>query len=295
LEFKTTKFEILENPKRPGEHSIGVVRFDQPETLNSITPLMALECDALFDEIKRNSQIRVVIITGSGKGFCTGGNLREEGSVLGVTDIDSGLRGPFKELAEYFFNDLFHIAMQGYMRKFENLPQVTIAAINGWAVGAGLELITMADIRMASDQARFSEAAVVAGFVTESGGTRNLPKLIGKGRALEMILTGRVVEAEEAERIGLVDRVVPHDRLMDAAMELASTIAIQPYLSVLHAKQLVHYYWTQGASDEGWKRELDAVREIYHTKDNQEGIRAFLEKRQPTYRGPNYPDYFPRG
>ncbi len=293
MKFTTIEFEIHGNAKRPGEHSIALVRLNRPEALNAITPRMVLELDALFDEVRRNSQLKVVILTGNGHGFCSGGDMRQEGSTLGVTDIDSGLRGPYRELAEYFFTDLFHKTMQSCARKFENLPQVTIAAVNGWAVGAGLELIALADIRLASDQAKFSEAAVTAGFVTEIGGARNLPKLIGKGRALEMILTGRVVEAEEAERIGLVDRVMPHEQLMDAAFELASTIAIQPYLSVLHAKQLVNYYWTQGASDKGWTREFEAVREIYHTNDNQEGIRAFLEKRKPVYRGPNYPEYFP--
>ena len=137
MQFTTVELEIHPNPQRPEERSIALVRINQPETMNAITPRMALELDALFDELKRNGQVRVVILTGSGRAFCSVGNLREEGSVLGVTDLDSGLRGPYKELAEYFFNDLFHVAMQRYGRKFEDLPQVTIAAINGWAVGAG--------------------------------------------------------------------------------------------------------------------------------------------------------------
>ncbi len=294
MQFTSFELKILENRKRQGERSIAVIQFRRPETLNSVTPRMALELDAALNEIKRNGGLKVLILTGSGNGFCSGGDLKEEGSVLGVTDMDSGLRGPYKELAEYFLNDMFHVLMQRYGRKLEDLPQVTIAAVNGWAVGAGLELVTLADIRIASDRAKFTEAAVRQGFVTETGGTRNLPKLIGKGRALEMILTGRVVEAVEAERIGLVDRVVAHEQLMEAAMDLASDIAAQPYLSVLHAKEMVRYYWAKDSTDEGWRRELEAVMEIYRTKDNHEGIRAFIEKRAPSYHGPDYPEYFAR-
>lgn len=288
------KFQILENPEREGERSIGVITFTEPDTLNALTPDLALELDALMNEIRRNDELKVVILTGTGNGFGSGGNLHSEGSVLGkVTDIDSGLRGPYKHLAEYFLNDLFHDYMQRYARKLEQLPQVTIAAVNGWAVGAGLELITMADIRIASQRARFSEAAVSQGFVTETGGTRTLPQMIGKGRALEMILTGKVVDAEEAERIGLVEHVVPHDELMDAAMALATKICRQPFLSVRHAKDLVRHYWTRQTAEsrEGWMRELTAVLEIMRTDDNHEGIRSFVEKRQPTYRGPEYPEY----
>ncbi len=291
MEFSTIEVQLIQNPNRPEDRSIGIITFNRPDSLNAINPTMALELDAIMNEIRRNTEVRVLIVTGKGKGFCSGGDLKEEGSVLGVTDIDSGLRGPYKRLAEYALNDLFHMYMQRYGRKFENLPQVTIAAINGWTVGAGLELAALADIRIASEQAKFTEAAVAQGFVTETGGTRNLPKLIGKGKALEMILTGRVVEAKEAGEIGLVDRVVPHDQLMSEAIKLAAKIACQPYVSVIHAKSLLNYYWNRDSNDEGWGKELDAVEEIYRTKDNQEGIRAFISKRATNYEGPMYKQY----
>lgn len=294
MELTKCRFEIRDNPEREGEASIGVIQFTEPDTLNALTPDLALELDALLNEISRNVTLKVVIITGSGNGFGSGGNLHSEGSVLGnVTDIDSGLRGPYKRLAEYFLNDLFHHYMQRYSAKLQNLPQVTIAAINGWAVGAGLELMTMADIRIAGTSAKFSEAAVLQGFVTEAGGTRTLPAMIGKGRALEMILTGKVIDAEEAERIGLVEHVVPQEDLMDKSMELAAKICRQPFLSVRHAKDLVRHYWSLQTHDtpEGWQRELDAVLEIMRTDDNHEGIRSFVEKRPPQYRGPEYPQY----
>ena len=165
---------------------------------------------------------------------------------------------------------------------------MVIAAINGPAVGIGLEMCTLCDIRYASDRAKLGEVAVPAGFLPESGGARNLPKLVGVGRAMEMILTGRIVEADEAERIGLVDRVIPHDKLMEETLAMAAQIASNPYLSVRHAKELVKYYWNQNRTDEGWSRELEGIKEITRTKDCHEGIRAFLEKRDPEFRGPYY-------
>jgi enoyl-CoA hydratase len=130
--------------------------------------------------------------------------------------------------------------------------------------------------------------AVPAGFVPESGGARNLPKLVGVGRAMEMILTGEIIDAKEAERIGLVERVYLHDKLMGEVMAIAGKIAGAPFLSVRHAKALVRRYWDHNKNAEGAQAELDAVMEITRTADCREGIRAFLDKRTPSYRGPGY-------
>jgi enoyl-CoA hydratase/carnithine racemase len=189
-------------------------------------------------------------------------------------------------MAEYFFNDLRHRVLQSAMKKLEDLPQVTIAAINGPAVGVGLEMATLCDMRIASERARFGEVAVPAGFVPESGGARNLPKLVGIGRAMRLILTGEIIDAKEALRIGLVEEVVPHRKLLDVAFALAGRIATNPYLSVRHAKRLVKMYWNWNRSDDGYQQELDAVLEVTRTKDCQEGMRAFVEKRSPRYRYP---------
>ena len=247
---------------------------------------MRLELDALCNEIARNSVLKVVILTGEGRGFCAGGDLTSEGAVLGAFEGSSGIEGPYKELAEYFLNDLRHRVLQSAMRKLEDLPQPTIAAVNGPAVGVGLEMTTLCDMRIASDRARFGEVAVPAGFVPESGGSRNLPKLVGIGRAMRLILTGDIIDAEEALRIGLVDEVVPHEKLMGEAFALAARIAANPYLSVRQAKRLVKMYWNWNRTDEGYREELEAVLEITRTKDCQEGMRAFKEKRPPRYTYP---------
>lgn len=292
MDYKTIKFEMIPNPRRPGEKTIGVLTLNQPDRLNAITPLMRLELDAIFNVLRYHPDMRVLVITGAGRGFSSGGDLKTEATALGVPvegEEPTGITGPYKEMAEYFLNDIRHFFIQRMMRRLEDLPQITIAAINGWAAGAGMEMIAMCDIRIASDQAKIAEVAVSAGFFPESGGTRTLPKLIGKGRALELILTGRPVLADEALRIGLVDRVVPHAKLMKETLDLAGEIACKPYLSIIRSKELVKMYWMAEASDERWAKELQSVNDIVRTKDCQEGIRAFLEKRQPNYRGPRVP------
>ncbi len=286
MEYKALKWSTHDNPTRPGEPCIGLITLNRPEKLNSVDPLMRLELDALCGEIARNSILRVVILTGAGRGFCAGGDLDSEAEALGAIQGSMGVTGPYKELAEYFFNDLRHRVLQSAMKKLEDLPQVTIAAINGPAVGIGLEMTTLCDIRIASEKAKIGEVAVPAGFVPESGGARNLPKLVGVGRAMRLILTGEIIDANEALRIGLVDEIVPHDELLKAAFSLAGKIAANPYLSVRHAKRLVKMYWNWNRTEEGYREELEAVLEITRTKDCQEGMRAFKEKRQPVYSYP---------
>ena len=290
MKYEVINWEVRANPNRPDEKSIGVITLNRPDFLNAVDVRMRVELDILLDEIRHQSHIKVVIITGAGRGFSAGGDLKSEAGPLGAgeEDFDMGNFGPYKELAHYFFNDLRHSVLQRCFRKLEDLPPITVAAINGPAVGIGLELCTLCDLRFASDRAKLGEVAVPAGFLPESGGARNLPKLVGVGKALDMILTGKIIDGAEAERIGLVDRLIPHDKLLDECMAFAGQVASNPYLSVKYAKQLVKYYWNQNRTDEGWKRELDAIMEITRTKDCQEGIRAFLEKRKPEFRGPWY-------
>tara|TARA_A100001037_G_scaffold295166_1_gene313945 strand:- start:283 stop:1197 length:915 start_codon:yes stop_codon:yes gene_type:complete len=298
MKYEALKWEVRENPNRPGEKCIGVITLNRPEALNAVDVRMRVELDILCDEILASNNVRAVIITGEGRGFSAGGDLKSEADPLGAgkEDFDFGKFGSYKELASYFFNDLRHEVLQRAFRKFEDLPPVVIAAINGPAVGIGLEICTLCDIRYASDKAKLGEVAVPAGFLPESGGARNLPKLVGIGRAMEMIMTGDIISAEEAQKIGLVDRVFPHDELMDGAFQLAVKISNNPYHSVRKAKELVKHYWNQNRTDEGWQRELDAIKEITRTKDCQEGIRAFLEKRDPEFRGPYYDNWpFPDG
>jgi enoyl-CoA hydratase len=290
FEFKTLRWSVRSPASLPDDKCIGLVTLARPEALNAIDVRMRVELDLILDRIRRDDRLRVIVITGEGRGFSAGGDLRSEAAPLGALDEehDFGGFGPYKELANYFFNDLRHVVIQRAIRKLEELQAVTIAAINGPAVGIGLELATACDIRYASDKARLGEVAVPAGFVPESGGARNLPKLVGIGRAMEMILTGEIVDAAEAQRIGLVERVFPHDKLLEETFKLADKIAAAPFLSVRHAKALVRRYWDHNKNAEGAQAELEAVMEITRTADCREGIRAFLDKRPPSYRGPGY-------
>lgn len=290
FKFETVDWKVCANPQRPDESTIGCITLQRPEALNAIDVQMRVELDVLLDQINRDDRLRVIIVTGEGRGFSAGGDLRSEAGPLGASGEthDFGNFGAYRLLANYFFNDLRHVVIQRVIRKLEELRPVTIAAINGPAVGIGLELATACDIRYASDRAKFGEVAVPAGFVPESGGARNLPKLVGVGRAMEMILTGEIIDAEEAAKIGLVERVFPHDALMKEVFDIAGRIACAPFLSVRHAKSLVRRYWDHNKSEEGARAELEAVMEITRTGDCREGIDAFLNKRKPDYSGPFY-------
>lgn len=292
FEFEAISWEVRPNPQRLDEHTIGCITLRRPDALNAIDVQMRVELDMLLDQILRDDRLRVIIITGEGRGFSAGGDLRTESGPLGASQEkhDFGNFGAYRLLANYFFNDLRHVVIQRVIRKIEELKPVTIAAINGPAVGIGLELATACDMRYASDRAKLGEVAVPAGFVPESGGARNLPKLVGIGRAMEMILTGEIISAEEAARIRLVERVYPHETLMDEVMSIAGRIASAPFLSVRHAKSLVRRYWDHNKSEEGARAELEAVMEITRSGDCREGIDAFLNKRRPVYSGPQYQD-----
>jgi enoyl-CoA hydratase len=293
MKLTTIKFELVSNPNRPEEKSIGILTLNRPDALNAIDMDMRIEMNAILDEVRQLNQVKVVILTGAGRAFCAGGDLPTEAVAHGNApkDMDTGLKGPYKKAMEYFFNEWRHELIQQMVIKLEGLPQPTIAALNGWTVGGGLEASVACDMRIASDKAEFTEAAVPAGFVSEVGAAFALPKLIGKGKALEMILTGRTYTAQEALDMGLVDRVVPHKELMDHTMALAGEIASNPWLSVRRAKELVHMYWAADRTPERYKRETSAVNEIYRTDDCEEGISAFVNKRKPVFKGPMYPKY----
>jgi enoyl-CoA hydratase len=192
---------------------------------------------------------------------------------------------------EYFFNDVRHDLLQKMVLKIEALPQPTIAALNGICVGGGLETAVACDMRIASEKAKFTEAGVAAGFVAEVGAAFALPRLIGKGKAIEMILTGDLYDAKQALEMGLVDHVVPHEQLMERALDLAGRIAVNPWLSVRRAKELIHMYWSIDRTPERTRRETDVVNEIYRTDDCEEGVLAFNQKRKAVFRGPIYPKY----
>lgn len=278
MKYRYVQWSEVPSAYQTQGETIGMLTLNRPERKNALGPRMALELDHLMDEI-RHSNVRVVVLTGAGGDFCSGGDLKEETLPLERPEDSLGIRGEYGEVATWMINDHFHLVAQRALRKLEELPQPVIASIDGAAVGAGFEMAIACDLRIASDRIRLSEIAVPAGFVSEWSCPRNLPKLVGLGLATELILTGRFVHAEEALRVGLVNKVVPHDRLKEETLDYAGRIAVLPRLGVRYAKELLKMYNQDNRSLERNMKELDRVLEIVRGEDASEGISALLERR----------------
>jgi enoyl-CoA hydratase len=244
---------------------VGVITLDRPEARNALTHTTYAE----LEDAVRTTTARCLVITGADPAFCSGDDVKQ--IMVNAGDaVASGLRqAPALTPAA---DALLHT----------DVP--VIAAVNGAAVGWGMELALMADIRVASERAKLGELFVHRGLCSDVPGIGRLAQLVGRERAAELLFTGRVVEAEEAHAIGLVSRVVRHDDLMPTALELAGTIAANPPLAVQRLKQGLRL-----ALDPDW-HELGAwvsrsLGELFQTADHKEGVAAFLEKRPARYEG----------
>ena len=245
------------------QDGVGVVTLARPAVHNALRRQGYAE----LEDVVRTTDARVLVVTGADPSFCSGDDVRE---------IMTG-DGPPPDLAA---DPRITPAAEALL--MTDVP--VIAAVNGAAMGWGMELALMADLRVASERARFAELFVERGLCCDVAGLGRLVQLVGRERAAELLFTGRRVDAEEALRIGLVSRVVEHDRLMDAALELARTIAQRPPLAVAKLKAGL-----REALDPDW-RELGrwvsaSLAELFTTEDHREGVTAFLEKRAPVYRG----------
>ncbi|MCW5771037.1 MAG: enoyl-CoA hydratase/isomerase family protein [Rhodospirillaceae bacterium] len=275
------KFRYVEWSKEPagaaGEASIGYLTLNRPDRRNAIGPRMAFELDAMMDRVLL-SGVQVVVVRGAGGNFCAGGDLKEEAIILERPEDTLGIHGELGEVANWLLNDHVHVVAQRALRKLEELPQPVIASVDGVAVGGGFELAIACDLRIVSDRVRMAEVAVPAGFVSEWSCPRNLPKLIGLSRAVELILTGRFLNAEEAREIGLVNKVVPADRLDEETAAMARMIARLPPGSVRSAKELIKLYNQDNRSPERSSREIDRVMEATRSDHAAATIRMLLEK-----------------
>jgi enoyl-CoA hydratase/carnithine racemase len=235
--------------------------------MNLVTVAMTRELDAALASIETDASIRALIVTGTGeRAFCAGSDVKEFES----------LRGRVGEGKLAFENTVYS--------RLANLPMPTIAAVQADALGGGLELAMCCDLRVADERARLGLPEVRLGVMPGSGGTRRLPRLVGVSRAKEMIFLGQVVSAEEAARIGLVNRVVETGKALEVAVEIASGIASRAPLAVREAKRVIDLAWDLPI-DEGLAAELDASERVFRSEDMIEGAAAFLEKRPPRFRG----------
>ena len=252
------------------KEGIATITLNRPDKMNAFTPEMMDGIYRAVEDVRKDKEVKVLIITGTGRAFCSGADVKAMAQRFNQPG------GEVRGIAEAERVSLYVL--------FQKCEKPIIAAVNGVAVGGGLDLACACDIRIASDKARFAELFIRRGMIPASGGTYFLPRLVGIDKALELIWTGDMVDAEEARRIGLVTTVVPHDELESATMELAEKLAKGPSLAIQTAKRVV-YEGLDMDLESTLKHVASAVREITRTKDHEEGAKAFVEKREPVFRG----------
>ncbi|RVU54792.1 enoyl-CoA hydratase-related protein [Anaerosphaera multitolerans] len=243
------------------ENEIAVVTINRPKSLNALNSETLAEINEVFSEIEKRKDIKVVILTGSGeKSFVAGADISEmvnanaqEGRTMGMLAYEA-------------------------FSKIENMPQVTIAAVNGFALGGGCELSMSCDIRVASENAKFGQPEVGLGIIPGFGGTQRLARLVGKGRAKELIFTTDMIDANEAYRIGLANKVVEQKELIDECKKMASKIISKGSFAVTLAKQAINI-GTETDLASGLQLEANLFGLSFATDDKKEGMTAFLEKR----------------
>lgn len=245
---------------------VATVTINRPDKLNALNAQAKAELREVMTSLKNDPAVDVVIITGAGeKAFVAGTDIRELTELNGETGKEFSAKG----------QEVFDL--------IENLGKPVIAAINGYALGGGCELALACHLRVASENARFGQPEVNLGIIPGYGGTQRLAHLIGRGRAMEMILTGDQIDAQEAHRIGLVNKVVPAGELMTTARSLARTIASKGQIAIRMALKAVNMTQETTLSD-GQQLEASLFGVCCGTEDFKEGTRAFLEKRKPAFR-----------
>jgi enoyl-CoA hydratase len=245
-----------------------IITLNRPKQLNALSHEMLQEVSEALDELDADSSIRAIIITGSGdRAFAAGADI---GELQALESAEDGSRHS---------RDAHRIIF-----KIEELSKPVIVAVNGYALGGGCELAMGGDIILASEDASFGQPEVNLGIIPGFGGTQRLPRLVGRTKALELIFTGERISASEAERIGLVNRVVPQDQLLAVAQHMARTIAEKAPLAIAIAKRAV-YEGLEQSPRAGNELEMRRFGEAVGTQDRREGTSAFLEKRRPDWKG----------
>lgn len=255
--------ELIQLEKRNGW---AVMRMNDTETLNSLRMPLVRDISATLDEINADLSLRAVVLTGTGKAFVSGGDLaymKDAGSEEAMKYVETIMEA---------------------LGKITSSPKIFIAAINGYALGGGCELALACDIRIAAERAKIGFPEVTLGILPGAGGTQRLPRLIGMGHAVEMILTGEVVNAQEALALGIVTHVVPGEELMVKAEEIVDRVKKTSPIGVAGAKSCLYQSACMG-QDSGFMYERSMWGRCFATEDKHEGMQAYFEKRSPVYQG----------
>lgn len=256
-------YETITVEKR---RKVALLTINRPDKLNALNKQVHTEGVAALEELRKDDSVRVLVITGAGeKSFVAGADISEFEGQTPVTQ-----------------RDLFH--EKTFFNTIDAFPKPVIAMVNGFCLGGGNELALACDLRICSENARFAQPEINLGILCGGGGTQRLPRLIGEGRAMEMLLTGDMIDAETARKFGLVNHVYPIDQLETETFKLAEKIAEKAPIALQLSKDAVKFA-SRSNLDEGLRREVDLFAICFSTEDKQEGVAAFLEKRKPVFKG----------
>ena len=243
------------------KNGIGIITLNRPENLNVFNPSMIKELTKALDRLEKDRKTKVIVITGKDKAFSAGGDIR---TLIKLN----------KNTAKRFTTKIQNICF-----KIENMPKPVIAAVNGYAVGAGNEVVMACDLIVASKDAKFGQPEVKIGIMPGAGATQRLPLIVGRRKAKELIFTGEMIDAEEAKRIGLVNIVTEPEKLMEGTINLVNKIMENSLNAIKHGKILIN----KSIDLSGYKEEVKYFSKLFGTHDQKEGMKAFLEKRKAKF------------
>ena len=246
------------------EDYVALIRLNRPEALNALNSQLLRELGEALTEADRNDKVRCIVLTGSEKAFAAGADIREMST---------------KTFVDVYNENLFVAPTE----TISNIRKPIIAAVSGYALGGGAELAMACDFIICADNAKFGQPEINLGVIPGIGGTQRLTRFVGKSKSMDMNLTGRFMDAEEAERSGLVSRVVPTAKLIPEAMAIARKIAEKSQVAVKAAKECVNRSY-ETTLREGLQFERRLFHALFSTEDKNEGMAAFLEKREPQFR-----------